>query len=410
MDNTVGGTPTRPSTAPPPRGRGLASPTGETSADSAAGVSVPKSLAPATQALLNYINDDECSEVLLNGPSEVSRKVRGARYHCPEIVFPDGDSYHHVINEAILRYVDTADRIDGNTVLIEGQLSLDADPSRPAMLARVHIVGPPGVKYAKVTIAKKPRVDLSLEDFVANGSLTKEMAEFLKAVARGRATFVVSGPTGAGKSTLLQAMSRNFDLNDRVIVIEETPELRLPLGDVVYLRSTLQRPGQDPADVYTVEFWAKQANRMRMDRVIVGETRGSEMAEWLIAANSGAEGSATTVHAESPRRALNKMLALASRAGWATTEAQLRREIAGTVDIIIQTSLVDGRHIVTAIDEVVNAIVQSTEQIQLNPIFDYDRTRGVHVVKGRPSDEFIARLNAFGVPVNASWFRGTAKS
>jgi len=346
--------------------------------------------------------------VLLNGPAECSRKIQGTRYHCPDVVFPDADTYHQVLNEVLLRHVETQDRIDGKTVLIEGPLSLPGGPGQTPMLARVHIVAPPGVKFAKVTIAKKPRTDLTLDDMAAGGAMTQPMADFLKAVARGRASFVVSGPTGAGKSTLMQAVTQHFDINDRVVVIEETPELQLPLGDVVYLKATLERPGLDPAQVYSVEFWTKQANRMRMDRVIVGETRGAEMAEWLVAANSGAEGSATTIHAESPRRALDKMLALASRSPWATSEEQLRRDIAGTVDIIIQVSLVEGRHVVTGIEEVIASVVQATGQIQSNALFTFDRARLTHIAKNRPSDEFVARMESRGVPLNPAWFRANA--
>lgn len=359
----------------------------------------------AVASMLAYIADDECSEVLLNGPAECTRKIRGARYHCPEVVFDDAQTYHDALNRYLLAHVDTHDRIDGTTVLIEGQLTLDSDDGRDPMVARVHVVAPPGVKYAKVTIAKKPRRDLTLMDMVGNGTMTRNMAEFLQSIAEGRATFVVSGPTGAGKSTLLQAMSRHFDPNDRVVVIEETPELTLPLGDVVYLRATLEKPGMPTDQVFTLDFWAKQANRMRMDRVVVGETRGSEMAEWLVAANSGAEGSATTLHAESPRRALDKMLALASRAPWATSESQLRREIAATVDVIVQMSLVDGRHVVTGIEEINNTVTQQTAQIQSTPLFTYDRNSNQHVAKSRPSDELIFRLRSRGIEMPAAWFR-----
>lgn len=378
---------------------------GTSDSSSPTSVIYPPDIQAAAQALLDFIGDDECSEVLLNGPNECSRKIRGARYHCPEVMFGDSETYHDVLNRIILGYCDARDRIDGKTVLIEGQMELESPSGRAPMIARVHIIAPPGVNHAKVTIAKKPRTDLTIDDMIQTGTMTREMGEFLKAVARGRATFAVSGPTGAGKSTLLQAMSHYFDQNDRVVVIEETPELRLPLGDVVYLKATMERPGMDAKEVYTLEFWTKQANRMRMDRVIVGETRGAEMSEWLIAANSGAEGSATTIHADSPRRCLSKMLALASKAPGSTSEAQLQREIAATVDIIVQISLIDGRHVVTGIEEVVNTVTQQTGQILSNPLFTYDRGRGVHIVKGRPSDEFIARLANRGVPLNAAWFR-----
>lgn len=366
---------------------------------------LPFEVQAAAQALLDYISDNECSEVLLNGPGECSRKVRGVRYHCPEITFPDAATYHRVLNEVVLRYCDTNDRIDGHTVLIEGQMELPSGPGVAPMLARVHMIAPPGVQYAKVTIAKKPRIDLTLDDLAGGGMLTIDMSEFLKAIARGRATFVVSGPTGSGKTTFLQAMGHYFDANERIVVIEETPELRFPLGDVVYLRATLERPGLKTDEIFDLEFWTKQANRMRMDRVIVGETRGAEMAEFLVSANSGAEGSATTLHADSPRRALDKILALASRHTRAPSEEQLRREISATVDIIVQVGVIEGRHVVTGIEEVTSTVTAQTGQIQTNQLFTFDRTRGVHLAKGRPTDDLISRLAGRGVPLNPAWFR-----
>jgi pilus assembly protein CpaF len=161
------------------------------------------------------------------------------------------------------------------------------------------------------------------------------------------------------------------------------------------------------SEVFNLEFWTKQANRMRMDRVIVGETRGGEMADWLLAANSGAEGSATTVHANSARRTLDKILALASKSESGASEGQLRREIASTIDLIVQISLVDGRHLITAIEEVSDTVSQATGAIQTNTIFEFDKVRGQHVAKGRPSDDFIASLAAHGVPVNNAWFRNS---
>ena len=360
----------------------------------------------AAQALLDIIADDESSEVLMNGPNEIGRKVRGARYHCPNIFFDNAETYHDVINKVILPFVDTKDRIDGNTVVLEGQLELpSSQQGKPPMLARVHIIAPPGVTYAKVTIAKRPRVDLTLDHLAENGTLSQDEAAFLKACARGRMTIVISGLTGSGKTTLLQAITHHFDQNDRIVVIEETPELRLSLGDVIYLRATLERPGMDLNNYFSLEFWTKQANRMRMNRVIVGETRGAEMAEWLLAANSGAEGSATTVHANNARRALDKILSLATKSDTATSEKQLRREIAATINIIVQVGLVDGRHVVTEIEEISDTISATSDQIQTNKIFEFDLTLMKHVVRARPSDEFIHQLKEKGVPLDRAWFR-----
>ncbi len=359
--------------------------------------------AKMAQRLMDYIGDDDSSEILMNGPAEISRKVRGIRTLCSDLDFETGEIYHQVINEAILRYTDTEDRIDHKTVILEGQLELPT-PGKAPMLARVHVIAPPGVLYAKVTIAKKPRFELTLNDLAQNGTLSQNEADFLNASVKARRTIVVSGPTGSGKTTLLQALTHCFNPNDRVVVVEETPELRLPLTDVVYLRATLERPGLSADQVFDLGFWTKQANRMRMDRVIVGETRGAELADWLLAANSGAEGSATTVHANTPRRALDKILALATKSSSAPSEHQLQREIAVTIDLIVQIGLVEGRHLITAIEEVSDTVSQQANTIQTNTIFAFDNKTGQHVAKARPNDEYLEALAAHGYPAKMSWF------
>ena len=108
--------------------------------------------------------------------------------------------------------------------LVEGQMELPSgQPGVPPTLARVHVLAPPLVQFAKVTIAKKARYEFDLDAIQRTGAMTPAMAEFLKSVARGRLTFVASGPTGAGKTTLLQAMSHNFDQTDRLIQLMWRP-------------------------------------------------------------------------------------------------------------------------------------------------------------------------------------------
>lgn len=357
------------------------------------------------QMLLAVIAEDTSSEVLCNGPAEILVKQNGSRYHIDEIRFDSVDDYHAALNKFVLPYTDTMDRIDGINMLVEGQMELPSqDPNVPPLLARVHVLCPPLVKYAKVTIAKKARYEYDLDGIAASGAMTPQMAEFLKAAAFGRLNVVISGPTGSGKTTLLQAMSRHFDQNDRLVVIEDTPELRVPLGDVVYLCSTNPKPGRPPEDVVTLEWLVKAANRMRMDRVIVGECRGAEAAEFLVAANSGAEGSMTTIHADNPRRALDKMLSLATKSPTAASEQTLVREIAQSVDIIVQASLVDGRHVVTHIEEI-SRTVTGGGLIATQPLWTYNRATGQHQTQQRPTEELAATMAQRGVPVDPSWFR-----
>jgi pilus assembly protein CpaF len=138
---------------------------------------------------------------------------------------------------------------------------------------------------------------------------------------------------------------------------------------------------------------------MRPDRIIVGEVRGAEMAEFLTAANSGADGSMTTVHANTPQQAINKMLSLSSKDENAKSEASLLRDIASTVQVIVQMSIIDGRHIVSQIEEVSNTVNKNTMGIQTSTIYRFDRNTGRFNFENRISDEFQMFLKQRGVEV-----------
>lgn len=370
-------------------------------------LSLSDSAKQSAQLLLERIMDDKCSEVLMNGPKNIMVKENGNRLFMNDISFENVDEYHSVINNLILYDTDTADRIgDGKSEhLIEGQLELpDYDnPDNPPLFARVHILTPPVVKAAKVTIAKKAKRQFRIDDFISKGTMSQQMGLFLKACARGKATMVFSGLSGAGKTTLLEAMSHEFDENDRLVVVEDTAELRLPVYDVVPLLATSRKPGQDIADVVTLEWLVAQANRMRPDRIIVGESRGGEFAEFLTAANSGADGSLTTIHASSSKQAVDKMRSLAMKSSHNRTEQSVTRDIASTVQIIIQMALIDGQHIVTQIDEL-SDVVTGNGGIGIQPLFEYDRNGRRFVAKGQPSEKLAAFLAGRGVQLDRAWF------
>lgn len=369
------------------------------------------SLSPAVREnamkLLELISDGTSSEVIMNGPSDIIFKKSGQRYFADGIDFGDTETYHKVINTLILSNTDTTDRIGTTPFLIEGQLELPdlEDPeNNPPMFARVHILAPPAVTDAKVTIAKKAKHQFTVDDLLTTGSMSSGMASFMKALARGRATMVFSGLSGSGKTTLLEALSYHFDPNDRVIVVEDTAELSLPIADVVPLRSTSRKPGAENVKNVSLEWLVQQANRMRPDRIIVGEVRGSEMAEFLTAANSGADGSMTTVHASSPRQTIDKIVSLSLKSDSAKNQEAIFRDVATTIQIIVQTSLVDGRHIVANIEEVSDTIVRGGAGVATNPIFEYDRNLGIFKAVGRPSEALTSFLAQRGVSVEPSWF------
>lgn len=359
----------------------------------------------SVEMLLDVIASDDVSEVLMNGPDNILFKKAGSRYQIPDINLVDKDTYHQVINDFVLSQTDAKERIKDETYLIEGQMEWYDEDDAPPVLARVHIIAPPVVKFAKVTIAKKARHSYTIDDIADKGSMSPPMAEFLKAAAKAKVTTVFSGLSGAGKTTLLEAMSYYFDPNDRIIVTEDTPELRLPISDTVYLTTTGYKPGVDPNDVVSMDWLVRATNRMRPDRIIVGEVRGGEMAEFLIAANSGADGSMTTVHAADPRRTLDKMLSLSMKSESSKNENSVRRDIASTVQLIVQASLIDGRHVITHIEEVSNTIRENSGAIATQTLFEYDRNTGEHKAHTRPSEALQSYMAQRGVQVNPSWFQ-----
>jgi pilus assembly protein CpaF len=368
--------------------------------------SLPAIAKESAAKLYDLIKEDGITEILMNGPDQVLFRKDGQRYFVDNIFFPDVETYHKVINCVILPLCKTLDRIGKTEYLIEGQLEMaDPDDDKNVLYARVHIVAPPAVAVAKITIAKKARYQFKLEDLLKRGSMSQSMSDFLTAISRARVTTVFSGLSGSGKTTLLEAMSFEFDANDRVIIVEETPELRLPVEDAVYLQAHGVRPGQNEGSRVSVEWLASQANRMRPDRIIVGECRGFEMVEFINAANSGADGSMTTLHASSPRQALDKMVSLCLKSDDAKGELTILRDIASTVQIVIQTNLVEGRHIVSHIEEVSNTIRKEGASIATTTLFEYDRSNDVYVSRSRPSEQLVEYMASRGVRVDLNWFK-----
>lgn len=367
---------------------------------------LPYGLRPAAEKLLKLISEDGITEILMNGPNEILFRKDGQRFFVDDIHFPDVQSYHKVINDVILPLSKIRGRIGETDYLIEGQIEME-DPydTKNILLARIHIIAPPAVDVAKVTIAKKARYQYTIDDIVDKQSMSYEMGAFLKACSRGRVTMIISGLSGSGKTTILEALSFEFDTNDRVIAVEETPELRLPLEDVVYLPAQSVRPGLDYADSVTVEWLVAQANRMRPDRIIVGECRGGEAAEFISAANSGADGSITTLHASSPRQALDKMLTLYMKGHDDRSEFAVLRDISSTVQIIIQTNLIDGKHVVTQIEEVSKTIRKEGVAIATTPLFEYNRMSGRFEPKNRPSEQLVDYMASRGVQIDLAWFQ-----
>jgi type IV secretion system protein VirB11 len=186
------------------------------------------------------------------------------------------------------------------------------------------------------------RVDQELDDLLA----AHDLMGFLVQAVKHRKTIVVSGGTSSGKTTLLNAMVKEIDLSERLVVIEDTPEIQLDHPNAVGLIAVRGETGEARV---TADDLLQASMRMRPDRILLGELRGAEAFAFLRAVNTGHPGSITTVHADSPGGAIDQitMLALLSGVdmGWSATQAYARR----VIDVVVQLRRVGGRRIVSEV-------------------------------------------------------------
>jgi pilus assembly protein CpaF len=267
------------------------------------------------------MQDPAVDEVMVNGPRTVWVEREG-RVQRTGIEFASAEDLMNVI-ERILGPLGR--RVDEASPLVDARLP---DGSR------VNCVIPPlSLDGPLLTIRRFRRQGFSLEDLVANSTLTPELAQFLQRAVRARANIVVSGGTGSGKTTLLNVLSSLVADGERIITIEDAAELRLQQDHVLRLESrpaSLEGEGE-----ITIRRLVRNALRMRPDRIIVGEVRGAEALDMLQALNSGHDGSMTTVHSNSAPDALRRIETLALMADVALPHAAVRQQLASALDVVV---------------------------------------------------------------------------
>ncbi len=235
--------------------------------------------------------------------------------------------------------------------------------------ARVQICAPPATRgNVIVAIRKHSMPDLRLSDYLASGAFARvgeealrleavdaaladlldagQTLEFLAQAVRARKTIVIAGGTGTGKTTFLNALLKEASEHERMVLVEDTPEIQLHHANAVGLiavRGKLGEASVSPADL------VEAALRLRPDRIIMGEVRGAEAMSWLRAVGTGHPGSITTVHASSPRGAVDQMALMAMMAGTELRRSELVEFIEGIVDIFVQLGRSDGARIVTEV-------------------------------------------------------------
>ncbi len=282
------------------------------------------------------MSDPEVTDILVNGNDEVWLERAGSLQRSSLAMSPP--ELTHLIERMLAA---CGARADVLVPIADGRLP---DGSR------IHVVVPPISGHSPVvSIRKFPQRAYTLDALLGFGSLRPEEAVFLRAAVAERKTMAISGGTGSGKTTLANALLACVPAHERVIVIEETPELRPVCEHHV---SLFTRPpnieGRGHIDQTAL---VRAALRMRPDRIVIGEVRGPEALDALHAMSTGHEGSLVTVHARSASDAPERLLDLALMAPDAPGEQALRRKVERSLDIVVHMERRGGlRRIVQIMD------------------------------------------------------------
>ena len=321
------------------------------------------------------LDDPDVTEVMVNGPKKVFIE-KGGKLTKTGVTFDDDDHVERIIDRIILPL---GRRVDADSPTVDARLP---DGSRVnAIIRPVAIDGP------SITIRKFKKDKLSMDQLVAFGSLTKNMAEFLRACVLAHLNVVISGGTGSGKTTLLNVLSGFIQEEERIVTIEDAAELQLQQEHVVRLETKVANT--DGKGSVTIRDLVRNSLRMRPDRIVVGECRGGEALDMLQAMNTGHDGSLTTLHANTPRDALSRLETMVLMSGMDLPLKVVRQQISAAVDLIVQQSrLKDGARKVTAITEVVG---MEGDTVVMTDIFKFEQT-GVG-----PGGKILGELKPTGI-------------
>jgi len=292
--------------------------------------------------LEELLADPAVTEVMVNGADAVYVE-RGGRIEATDVRFASEGALRDAI-ERILAPLGR--RVDELSPMVDARLS---DGSRVNVVIPPLSVDGPALSIRRFTAAR-PGPD----ELVASGTLTAELRDLLAAAVRARRSILISGGTGAGKTTLLNALSAYIGPGERVITIEDAAELRLRQGHVVRLES--RPPSVEGRGEVTIRDLLRNALRMRPDRIVVGEVRGREALDLVIALNTGHDGALSTLHANSPPDALRRLETLALMAGVGLPHEAIREQVRRGIELVVHLARSpQGERRVVEVGEVVRA-------------------------------------------------------
>src|SRR6478735_3930735 len=351
--------------------------------------------------LERLLTDSTISEVMVNGCSDIWIERDGRLSQTP-LRFSDDSQLRRIITKMVGQI---GRRIDESSPMVDARLP---DGSRVnAIIPPLSLSGP------LLTIRRFAKERFGLDELKSLGTISSEAAEFLCQCIKADLNILISGGTGSGKTTMLNALSAAVPDTDRIVTIEDAAELQLKQRHVVRLES---RPKNIEGEgEVTIRDLVRNSLRMRPDRIIVGEVRGAEALDMLQAMNTGHGGSLSTVHANSPRDALNRLETMVLMAGYDLPLRAIRSHVSSALDLVIQLDrLDDGSRRVVEISEVQR---MEGEVITLQKLFEFkidhfDSERRIvgrlHPTGLRPG--FLGKFERHGIELPLSTFGDTASA
>jgi len=289
--------------------------------------------------LERLLDDDTVTEIMVNGPYDVWVE-RAGRLHKTPIRFADDGHLTRIISKIVAQ---VGRRVDEASPMVDARLP---DGSRVnATIPPLSLTGP------LLTIRKFGKTRLDMDALIKKNALTPETADLLNRCVKARLNILIAGGTGSGKTTMLNALSASIPDSERIITIEDAAELYLNQRHVLRLEA---RPKNIEGEgEISIRQLVRNSLRMRPDRIVIGECRGSEALDMLQAMNTGHDGSLSTLHANTPRDALARLETMVLMAGYDLPMRAIREQIASAIDLLIQVErMADGTRRVVAITEV----------------------------------------------------------
>lgn len=305
-----------------------------------------------------YLNDPDISEICVNKPGQLWIEKSGE----PEMILIENKD---ITNDILWRLGRLVANYTDQSIAANKPLLSAALPSGE----RIQFATPPVSRFGvALSIRKQVMRDLSLDDYREMGAFESlkessaskidinqtlqshldacEYQDFISAAIRAKKNIIVSGGTSTGKTTLLNAILKEIEPHERIVTIEDTPEVMPPQKNHVSLLASKGDQGQSKV---TIQDLLEASLRFRPDRILLGELRGKEAYSFLRAVNTGHPGSITTIHADTPQGALEQICLMVMQANLGLTHDQIMAYISSIIDVVIQLKRIGGKRIISEI-------------------------------------------------------------